>query len=58
MWQEHGLKSLHTVHRLDRLTSGVLLFCKTARKSREMEFLISQRYAPSFQRSIDLLLCQ
>jgi 23S rRNA-/tRNA-specific pseudouridylate synthase len=38
------LKALHTVHRLDRLTSGVLLFSKTARKSRELEYVITQRY--------------
>jgi 23S rRNA-/tRNA-specific pseudouridylate synthase len=26
--REHGLKNLHTVHRIDRLTSGILMFAK------------------------------
>jgi len=41
--KEHGLKNLHTIHRLDRLTSGVLMFGKTAAKSRDMELLIRNR---------------
>jgi len=41
--KEHGLKTLNTVHRLDRLTSGVLIFTKNAAKSREMEMAISGR---------------
>ena len=41
--KEYGYKNLHTVHRLDRLTSGILIFTKTAHKSREMETLISGR---------------
>jgi len=41
--KELGYKALHTVHRLDRLTSGVLIFAKSAQKSREMFELISER---------------
>ena len=41
--KEEGFKSLHTVHRLDRLTSGVLIFSKTSAKARMMEQLIKAR---------------
>jgi len=41
--KEENLPGLHTVHRLDRLTSGVLIFARSASKSREMEALISGR---------------
>ena len=41
--KEEGFKSLHTVHRLDRLTSGVLIFSKTSAKARAMEQLIKAR---------------
>ena len=41
--KEKGFKSLHTVHRLDRLTSGVLIFSKTSAKARLMEQLIKAR---------------
>ena len=41
--KEHGLKSIHTVHRLDRLTSGVLIFCKSSAKARQMEQVIKAR---------------
>jgi len=41
--KEHGLKNLHTIHRLDRLTSGVLMFGKSASKAREMEVAIRER---------------
>jgi len=41
--KEHGLKTIHTVHRLDRLTSGVLIFSKSAAKAREMEQVIKAR---------------
>eukprot|EP00088_Acartia_fossae_P033673 TRINITY_DN3449_c0_g1_i4.p1 TRINITY_DN3449_c0_g1~~TRINITY_DN3449_c0_g1_i4.p1 ORF type:complete len:635 (+),score=125.16 TRINITY_DN3449_c0_g1_i4:124-2028(+) len=41
--KEQGYKDLHTVHRLDRLTSGILMFAKSAAKSRELEALISGR---------------
>ena len=32
------------MHRLDRLTSGILIFAKSAQKSRELELLISGRH--------------
>ena len=41
--KEEGFKNLHTVHRLDRLTSGVLIFSKTSAKARMMEQLIKAR---------------
>jgi len=41
--KDHGLMTLHTVHRLDRLTSGVLIFSKSAARAREMEQLIKAR---------------
>ena len=41
--KELGFKHLHTVHRLDRLTSGVLIFSKTSGKARVMEQLIKAR---------------
>ena len=31
--KENGFKDLHTLHRLDRLTSGVLMFAKTKERS-------------------------
>ena len=41
--KELGYKQLHTVHRLDRLTSGVLIFSKSSAKARVMEQLIKAR---------------
>eukprot|EP00092_Neocalanus_flemingeri_P099282 GFUD01126659.1.p1 GENE.GFUD01126659.1~~GFUD01126659.1.p1 ORF type:complete len:546 (-),score=157.75 GFUD01126659.1:32-1669(-) len=41
--KEHGLKTLQPVHRLDRLTSGVLIFSKSAAKARVMEQQIKAR---------------
>ena len=41
--KEHGLNTLWPVHRLDRLTSGVLIFSKSSAKAREMEQLINAR---------------
>ena len=41
--KENGLKDLCTVHRLDRLTSGLLLFGRNAKKAREMEQQIRTR---------------
>ncbi|XP_068107773.1 pseudouridylate synthase RPUSD2 [Hyperolius riggenbachi] len=34
--KEHNLKELHTIHRLDRMTSGVLMFAKTLEVSKKM----------------------
>lgn len=35
--KEHGLRELHTLHRLDRMTSGVLMFAKTAAVSKRID---------------------
>ncbi|XP_061467418.1 pseudouridylate synthase RPUSD2 isoform X2 [Rhineura floridana] len=35
--KEHNLKELHTIHRLDRLTSGVLMFAKSAEVSKKID---------------------
>ncbi|KAJ6667305.1 hypothetical protein lerEdw1_017283 [Lerista edwardsae] len=41
--KEHNLKELHTVHRLDRLTSGVLMFAKSAEVSKRIDEQVRQR---------------
>ncbi|XP_002065047.2 RNA pseudouridylate synthase domain-containing protein 2 [Drosophila willistoni] len=41
--KEFNLKDLRTIHRLDRLTSGLLLFGRNANKARELEQQIRQR---------------
>ncbi|KAM9777878.1 pseudouridylate synthase RPUSD2 [Neosynchiropus ocellatus] len=41
--KEHGISALHTVHRLDRLTSGVLLFARTLEKSKILDQLVRDR---------------
>ncbi|KAJ8291125.1 hypothetical protein GJAV_G00021670 [Gymnothorax javanicus] len=41
--KEHGLCGLHTVHRLDRLTSGVLLFARTLEVSKRLDQLVRDR---------------
>ncbi|KAH8287904.1 hypothetical protein KR018_006963 [Drosophila ironensis] len=41
--KEHNLKNLRTIHRLDRLTSGLLLFGRTMEKARELEQQIRNR---------------
>jgi len=41
--KELGYRQLNTVHRLDRLTSGVLIFSKNSAKARMMEQLIRTR---------------
>ncbi|XP_035240070.1 RNA pseudouridylate synthase domain-containing protein 2 [Anguilla anguilla] len=41
--KERGLCSLHTVHRLDRLTSGVLLFARTLEVSKRLDQLVRDR---------------
>ena len=41
--KENGLKDLCTVHRLDRLTSGLLLFGRNPKKARELEQQIRTR---------------
>ena len=37
------MKNLRTIHRLDRLTSGLLMFGRNPRKAREMEQQIRNR---------------
>ncbi|XP_014899786.1 pseudouridylate synthase RPUSD2 isoform X1 [Poecilia latipinna] len=41
--KEHGVSKLHTVHRLDRLTSGVLLFARTLEMSKKLDQLVRDR---------------
>jgi len=41
--KEYGLKNLRTIHRLDRLTSGLLMFGRNPGKAREMETQIRTR---------------
>ncbi|XP_029042685.2 RNA pseudouridylate synthase domain-containing protein 2-like isoform X1 [Osmia bicornis bicornis] len=41
--KEYNLKNLRTIHRLDRLTSGILLFGRTPKKARQMEHQIRNR---------------
>ncbi|XP_051502081.1 pseudouridylate synthase RPUSD2-like [Myxocyprinus asiaticus] len=41
--KEKGLSGLHTVHRLDRLTSGVLLFARTQEVSKKLDAMVRER---------------
>ncbi|GIX67534.1 RNA pseudouridylate synthase domain-containing protein 2 [Caerostris extrusa] len=41
--KDHGLKELYSVHRLDRLTSGLLVFTKNIKKSQEINEQIRER---------------
>jgi len=41
--KEFNLKNLRTIHRLDRLTSGILLFGRNPKKARQMEYQIRNR---------------
>lgn len=41
--KEYNLKNLRTIHRLDRLTSGLLLFGRSPKKARQMEQQIRNR---------------
>lgn len=41
--KEHNLKDLKTIHRLDRLTSGVLMFGRTQNLARKLEAQIRER---------------
>uniref|UniRef100_A0A8D0L1W7 Pseudouridylate synthase RPUSD2 n=1 Tax=Sphenodon punctatus TaxID=8508 RepID=A0A8D0L1W7_SPHPU len=41
--KEHNLKELHTIHRLDRMTSGVLMFAKTTEASKRIDKQIRGR---------------
>ncbi|XP_071354165.1 pseudouridylate synthase RPUSD2 isoform X2 [Trachinotus anak] len=42
--KERGVSELHTVHRLDRLTSGVLLFARTLETSKKLDQLLEKEY--------------
>ncbi|KAM9341286.1 pseudouridylate synthase RPUSD2 [Symphorus nematophorus] len=41
--KERGISELHTIHRLDRLTSGVLLFARTLETSKKLDQLVRDR---------------
>ncbi|XP_004082319.1 RNA pseudouridylate synthase domain-containing protein 2 [Oryzias latipes] len=41
--KEYGVSELHTVHRLDRLTSGVLLFARTVETSKKLDKMVRDR---------------
>jgi len=41
--KEHNLERLHTIHRIDRLTSGILMFAKTSEKARELDAQMKAR---------------
>ncbi|KAJ7420118.1 RNA pseudouridylate synthase domain-containing protein 2 [Willisornis vidua] len=41
--KEHGLTELHTLHRLDRMTSGVLMFAKTVAVSKRIDEQVRER---------------
>ena len=41
--KDFGFKNLRTIHRLDRLTSGLLMFGRNPAKAREMETQIRTR---------------
>ncbi|KFQ33162.1 RNA pseudouridylate synthase domain-containing protein 2, partial [Mesitornis unicolor] len=41
--KEHALKELHTIHRLDRMTSGVLMFAKTVEVSKRIDEQVRER---------------
>lgn len=45
--KEHGISRLHTVHRLDRLTSGVLLFARTLETSKKLDQMVRERQVRS-----------
>ncbi|XP_075469533.1 pseudouridylate synthase RPUSD2 [Ascaphus truei] len=41
--KEHNLTELHTIHRLDRMTSGVLMFAKTLEVSKRIDEQVRER---------------
>lgn len=41
--KEHNLKDLKTIHRLDRLTSGILIFGRTLHKAQQLEAQMRNR---------------
>ena len=57
--KERGISGLHTVHRLDRLTSGVLLFARTLEVSKRLDKLVRDRQVrlPSIELSVQTPAC-
>lgn len=56
--KERGISELHTVHRLDRLTSGVLLFARTLETSKKLDQLVRDRQVCwSPLGAVDFLMC-
>ncbi|KAJ7381447.1 RNA pseudouridylate synthase domain containing protein 2 [Desmophyllum pertusum] len=41
--KEHGLTNLFTIHRIDRLTSGILMFARTLSKAQELQRQVRNR---------------
>lgn len=41
--REFGLTNLYTIHRIDRLTSGIVMFAKTLKKAQELEKQLRER---------------
>lgn len=41
--KEHGLKNLYTIHRIDRMTSGILMFARKLKKAQELEAQVRDR---------------
>ena len=41
--EKYRLTNLHTIHRIDRLTSGILMFARTVSKAQEMEACVKGR---------------
>lgn len=56
--KEHGLRELHTLHRLDRMTSGVLMFAKTAAVSKRIDEQVRQRQVRAWSHCCCALLEQ
>lgn len=56
--KENGLSGLHTVHRLDRLTSGVLLFARTLEVSKKLDAMVRERQVrPHPHYELHLIFC-
>lgn len=53
--KERGISELHTVHRLDRLTSGVLLFARTLETSKKLDQLVRDRQVRGFWNVLEYL---
>ena len=40
---QYNFENIHTVHRLDRLTSGIMIFARNSKKSRQLSKLMQRR---------------